>query len=66
MALYKILYNHVYQFLSKVEYLNWHHSVNSCPIFIIFFLFCSDFQAASIYCKGKAENQLEKIGLNPL
>ncbi len=32
----------------------------------LFFLFCSYFQAASIYCKSQAENQLEKIGLNPL
>ncbi len=33
---------------------------------MIFFLFCSYFQAASIYCKSQAEKQLEKFGLNPL
>ncbi len=37
-----------------------------CPIFIIFFLFCSYFQAASIYGKSEARNQSEKNGLNPL
>ncbi len=66
MGLYKILYNHVYQFISKVAYINWHHSVNSCPIFIIFFLFCSCFRAASIHCKSRVENQLENFDLNPL
>ncbi len=66
MGLCKTLYNHVYPFWSKVEYINWHHSVNSCPIFIIFFLFCWYFQAASIYCKNEAENQLENFGFNPL
>ncbi len=33
---------------------------------MIFFLFCSCFQAASIYFKSESEKQLEKIGLNPL
>ncbi len=31
-----------------------------------FILIASCFQAASIYCKSKAENQLEKFGFNPL
>ncbi len=66
MGLCKTLYNHVYQFWSKDEYINWHHSVNSCPIFIVFFLFCWYFQAAYIYCKNEAENQVENFGLNPL
>ena len=60
------LYNHVYKFLTEIEYLNWAYSVIFCPILMIFFLFYSYFQAASIYSKSQAVKQLEKCGLNPL
>ena len=55
------------QFLTTEKKNIWNtESVNYCPIFIIYFLFCSYFQAASIYCKSQAENLLEEFGLNPL